>query len=90
MYTFDEHIVLGNAQERLHCMLINGLKSDYKIYWAGGLAAKYLRAFSINAGIGGGVGKWLPEGWKPFSSATYVTRIGVPSGDTYENSPVAA
>ena len=45
---------------------------------------KYSRARWIASGIGGGVGKWDPCGWKPFSSAIYVTSINCPSGAVYE------
>lgn len=45
---------------------------------------KYSRARWIASGIGGGVGKWAPCGWKPFSSAIYVTSINCPSGAVYE------
>lgn len=29
----------------------------------------YLTSMHVPSGIGGGVGKWSPCGWKPFSSA---------------------
>lgn len=40
------------------------------------------------SGIGGGVGICAPSGRKPFSSATYRTEIGVPSGAVYEYEPL--
>lgn len=35
------------------------------------------------AGISGAFGRISPVGWKPFSSATYSIRTGVPSSAVY-------
>lgn len=35
------------------------------------------------SGIGGDVGKWIPLGRKPFTSASYFKSINWPSGDLY-------
>lgn len=45
-----------------------------------GSVARYSSARWIASGIGGGVGRWSPCGWKPFSSAIYVTVYKTPSG----------
>lgn len=49
----------------------------------------YSRALKIYSGIGGGVGKWEPLGWYPFSSAVYVSLICVPSGEICSAWPFA-
>lgn len=45
-------------------------------------------ALWIFGGMGGGVGRCAPWGWKPpSSSATYVSEIWLPSGSVYEYEP---
>lgn len=45
----------------------------------GACSSKYFNNLTISTGIGGGVGRWNPVGWKPPPSATYVTVNGTPS-----------
>ena len=41
------------------------------------------------SGVGGATGKWAPLAWNPFSSATQVTEMVVPSACLYEQDPRA-
>lgn len=52
-----------------------------------GCAAFHSSARMIWKGIGGGVGRWTPSAWNPFSFATYLTTIGVLSGAVYSKVP---
>ena len=47
-------------------------------------AFKSANSLTTCSGAGGGVGRWSPVGWNPFSSATHVTVMTVPSGEVYE------
>jgi len=44
-------------------------------------ALRSARSLMTWGGIGGGVGKWSPLGWKPFSSAIQLTVMTCPSGE---------
>lgn len=65
-------------------------KGEALSWSSSGWAALYSNDLKIASGIGGGVGKCAPWGWKPFSLATYVNCMGVPSSAVNRKLPVAS
>ena len=56
-------------------------KYEYGQIYRTPAALKSARSLTTCSGIGGGVGKWSPVAWNPFSSATQLTVRVTPSGE---------
>ena len=81
-------VVQGGRSNLISLELITCLRVICARVYRRPAAFKSASILTTCSGIGGGVGKWSPVAWKPFSSATQLTVKTTPSGLVKEYDPL--